>query len=403
MDQPKKPADISNLKARLGIKKPGAAPAAPGGIPGGATPNPYPGAASTQSTGSLPTTAARQSGPLPTAPGMQAPGMQAQPATRQAPRHDPYSSFRPPAGTTLDLGPDDGNPIENVRQKGGKGGLVVGAFLLVVGLGVGGGFGGAAIGRKAFNNANMAAKIIKAELDEMSKTISLIGDELKTSAQRSSAKGDTFAFDYKLVEALEQVDVSKRPTTTRIFRADYFRLENNLLDRLMNYYYDATALYREAEDHVRRTKNEKVALESFAQKTANAQKAANYGIVFDNAGSLMIGNLVEVGTPVCKGGVEGAECKAGDIEGFQIRANSSSSWAPRSAGAKIDPKNVIPIKPTELYDAVMTGSPDQVIMEKYKQRITTMRILETRLAQLQKELVEQVNKAASRPDLWSLF
>jgi len=51
----------------------------------------------------------------------------------------------------------------------------------------------------------------------------------------------------------------------------------------------------------------------------------------------------------------------------------------------------------------MTGSPDQVIMEKYKQRITTMRILETRLAQLQKELVEQVNKAASRPDLWSLF
>jgi len=255
LDQPKKPADISNLKARLGIKKPGAAPAAPGGIPGGAAPNPYPGAASTQSTGSLPTTAARQSGSLPTAPGMQAPGMQPQPATRQAPRHDPYSSFRPPAGTTFDLGPDDGNPIENVRQKGGKGGLVVGAILLVVGLGVGGGFGGAAIGRKAFNNANMAAKIIKAELDEMSKTISLIGDELKTSAQRSSAKGDTFAFDYKLVEALEQVDLSKRPTTTRIFRADYFRLENNLLDRLMNYYYDATALYREAEDHVRRSKD----------------------------------------------------------------------------------------------------------------------------------------------------
>jgi len=335
------------------------------------------------------------------APGMQPPGMHAPAAApRQAPRNDPYSSFRPPAGTTYDLGPDDGHPIENVRQKGGKGGLVVGAILLLVGLGVGVGFGGASIGRKAFNNANTAAKIIKAELDGISKSVSAIGDELKKSAQRTASTGDSFAFDYKLVEALEAVDLSKRPTTTRIFRADYYRLDNNLLDRLMNYYYDATSLYREAEDHIRRTKNEKASLEAFAAKAATTQKA-NYGIVFDNAGALMIGNLVEVGAPVCKGGGEG-ECKPGDIEGFQVRVNSGSSWQPRGAGAKIDPKNVIPIKPTELYDAVLTGSPGQVMMEKYKQRIATMRILETRLAQIQKELVEQVNKAASRPDLWSL-
>lgn len=411
--EPKKPArDISNLKARLGIQKPGMGPgpAAPGGAPPpGASPIPQ----RPPTTGALPTMPASvppgtgyppaMTQPVPGVPAPMPPGVPVAPggAPRQPPRHDPYASFRPAAGTRLDLGPDDGVPAENVRQRGGRAGLVINLILLAIGLGVGGGFGGAAIGRKAYNNTNAAAKLIKAELDVISKNVSQIGDALKLSAQRSVAAGDPFAFDYKLVEDLEQLDLSKRPTTTRIFKPDYSRLDDNLLDRLMTYYYDANALYREAEEHVRKTKNERTAIESYAKKATEKKSGVNYGIVFDNTGNLMIGNLVEVGAPVCSGG--GSECPASEISGFQVRTSPSAAWSTRGVGPKLDPKNVIPIKPTALFDAVMTGSPEQVMMESYRQRIATLRILETRLSQTQKELVEAVNKAAARPNLWTPF
>jgi hypothetical protein len=50
----------------------------------------------------------------------------------------------------------------------------------------------------------------------------------------------------------------------------------------------------------------------------------------------------------------------------------------------------------------MSGSPDQVRMEQYKQRYNNIRLILQRLAATKKELGDAIDKAASRPDLFTL-
>lgn len=315
---------------------------------------------------------------------------------------DPYASLRPAPGQQFDLRPvDDGMPIENVRQKGGKGGMIVTLLLVAIGLAAGYSLGAAAIARRAYNNANAAAKVVKVEVDGLQKNIGAIRDAVAMSQQRK--KGDLLAYDPQLIEALSSLDLKNKPSTTRMFKVDYYRLPDLVVDNLMTYYYDALALYTEVDEHVRRTQADKDSLEAFEKKSAEKAEAggqANYGVVFDRNGQLAIANLVEVGGPVCKGG--GSECGAKDIEGFQIRAATGAPWTSRKVGPMPEGNSVVPIKPTPLFDAVMSGSPEQVRMEAYKLRYLAIQRTIKRLEQVQKELVEAVDKASQRPDLFTL-
>ena len=61
------------------------------------------------------------------------------------------------------------------------------------------------------------------------------------------------------------------------------------------------------------------------------------------------------------------------------------------------------MKPTPLMDAVMSGSPDQVRQETYKQRWANIRSLWSRTTTNQKELMDGIKKDADRPDIWTVF
>ncbi len=50
------------------------------------------------------------------------------------------------------------------------------------------------------------------------------------------------------------------------------------------------------------------------------------------------------------------------------------------------------MKPTPFMDAVMTGSPDQVRQESYKQRVANIRALSSRTTTNQKELIEGITQ-----------
>jgi hypothetical protein len=258
-----------------------------------------------------------------------------------------------------------------------------------------------------YNAANFGAKRVKTELDEMQKTIAQIGSSVALSQQRLAAdKRDALAYDPKLVSDLEMVKLDPRPDTSRIFKVNYYLLEDLAVDRLMNYYYDTIALYGEVERHIKRTKADKTSLEAFAAKTAekggadSGKPAVNYGVVFSSSGKLAIANMVEMGKPVCKGGED--SCSAGDYEGFQIRSNTGAPWTPRKIGPKPEGDKVVPIERTPLFEAVMSGSPDQVRAEQYKQRYNNIRQILARLAATRKELGDAIDKAASRPDLFTL-
>jgi hypothetical protein len=91
------------------------------------------------------------------------------------------------------------------------------------------------------------------------------------------------------------------------------------------------------------------------------------------------------------------------MTGFKIRSNTGAPWVDRKSGSKLDLGNLVPLKPTPLMDAVMSGSPDQVRMESYKQRVTNMRVLLAKITQNKKELMEGIQKDATRPDIWTVF
>jgi hypothetical protein len=380
--------DISDLKARLGLKRPDA-PAAPPGGPAGGVPapgarGPVPGPQSAPAQGRAP------------APAAAAPAASAPPAAM-----DPYARMKPGAGG-FDLRTiDDGAPAENVRSGRGKAVIVTAVIVGLAAFALGAGYGIASVGRHNMNTANHAAQTVKAELEGMQKTLTQIGTAVALSQQRlAAAKKDTLSYDPQLIADLEKVKLDPRPDTGKIFRVDYFRLDDVVVDRLFNYYYDSIALYGEAERHIKRTKADAESLKAFAEKAAAAE-SKNYGVVFETGGKLVVGNLVEVGEQVCKGG--GADCPATELDGFKIRSNTGAPWVPRKAGSKLDADKVVPLRPTPLMDAVMTGSPAEVRYEAYKQRTANMRAIVARLTAAQKELFEGINKAASRPDVFTIF
>jgi len=315
--------------------------------------------------------------------------------------------MRPPEGKHFDLqSVDDGRPAVSVRRTASVAALIILIIAVLVAGAVGFGFGASAVGRRMFNQANFGAKRVKTELDEMQKTITQITTAVNLSSQRLAAnRQESLTFDYKLIEDLELVRLDPRPDTSRIFKVNYYLLEDLAIDRLMNYYYDTIVLFGEVERHIKRTKADKSILEGFAAKQAakggdESGKQVNYGVVFDSRGKLAISTLVEVGKPVCKGGAE--NCAAADIEGFMIRSNTGANWTPRKVGPKPEGDKVVPIEKTPLFEAVMSGSPDSVRMEQYKQRYNNIRLILQRLAATRKELGDAIDKAAARPDLFTL-
>jgi len=316
--------------------------------------------------------------------------------------------MRPPEGKHFDLrsSSDDGRPSISVQKGGGLASRIILVIASLIAAAVGFGFGASAVGRRFFNDANRGAKKVKVEIDEMQKTVTEIGSKVALSQQRlAGEKKDPLAYDPKLLSELEMVKLDPRPDTSRIFKANYYLLEDLLVDRLMNYYYDTINLYGEVERHVKRTKADKATLEAFAAKMDKAgggeggKPAVNYGVVFSSSGKLAIGNLVEMGKQVCKGGAE--TCSAADMEGFMIRSNTGAPWTPRKIGPKPEGDKVVPIEKTPLFDAVMNGSPDQVRMEQYKQRYNNIRQILARLGATRKELGDAIDKAAARPDLFT--
>jgi hypothetical protein len=400
VDQNRKPGvpptkDISDLKARLGLKRPEGQPGAP--APGGMPPRgPAPGAPFPQQPGRAPTPAIG----APQARAPQAAAPQAAPAAAPA-GMNPYANMRAPQGG-FDLRTiDDGAPVQNMRSGRGKAVIITSTIVGAAAFALGGGLGIASVGRANMNTANHAAKAVKTELDGMEKNLTQIGRMVAMSQQRlTTAKKDPLSYDPQLISDLKTIKLDPRPTTATIFRVDFFRLPDADVDKLFNYYYDTIALYAEIERHIRRTDNDQESLKAYADKTTGPAK--NYGVVFDNsAGTIIVANLVEIGDQVCKNG--GKDCGAKDLVGFKIRSGSGAPFVDRKTGGKLDLGNLVPMKPTPLMDAVMSGSPEQVRQESYKQRMANIRGLVSRLTTSQRELIDGVGKDAARPDIWTVF
>jgi hypothetical protein len=406
LDENKKPGprDISDLKARLGLKKPQAgAAAAPAGTPPAGQPVVAQAPSPFAQQPSAPSPFARQAPSNDPPPPFGRPAEAApQPAPPPDPRRDPFAAQQQAAAANLAAfyglgqqlpGSADataGEPLEK-KKPWGSIGLIAGAALIV--FGVGNACGSISTKRSAFNETTEQAGQIRDEVDKISKQVTSVLDTLNNSA--ATRKGD---IDLDVTQKLGALDL-KKPDTMKIFHTNYASLEPIIVERLFTYYDNTIKLFDAIQNHVKKTENDKDAIQRFM--TSGAGKSdKNYGVVVEQQGPIMLAKFVEVGSPVCTDPSK-TDCNANELKGFKYRMDSGAGWGERPIKGKPD-MIVMPIQQSPLFKSVASGNPDVLAVKDYARRMAEIRLLAGMLQNEQKDVVSDLKKAAEREHLLAL-
>ncbi len=388
MDENKKPGqrDISDLKARLGLKKGAAAPA--GGAPSvGSGTGPQPIAPSSGGTGPHETVSA----PF-------ASGAAAQP-TANDPRRDPFGQQQA-ANLAAFYGinqamPGTADAASDTNLSQNKGGtralIIVGAAVL--GLIIGQSFGRIFSERLEFNASIDQAEKLNTEVQRIEKHVSEIIAAVTTSTQKSHGGVDT-----DLAATLGGLVPKDKPDTLLLFHSNYAHMDPVAVDRLFTYFNDATVLFREIESHKNATLADKETINS-AAKSIEEKNKKKYAIILDLSKPVGLSQLVELGDVVCNTPGQ-KDCNAAELKGFQYRVASSGNWSERPAKGK--PEQVVyPLQPTPFFESILSGNPDVLVLRDYGRRMQSIGKLASEIDAVQKQVVADMKKSAERPRLFA--
>jgi hypothetical protein len=386
-NKPGKPRDISDLKARLGLAKPGAAPRADGNVPQ-TTPS---GGVPFGGGGSLGAGGQAASRPLP------APFQQPAAAPPDA-RKDPFGAMSGAVAAGAAAAQpayrpyvDDGKPVENVMAKRAhRASRITIAVFSLLALVVGYWWGGIIFDRKMHNRTIEDAVQIKEEVEGMKKTRVQIQDLLLKNQQAFP----TGAPDFGLVEGLDKLGELKAPNQQKLFQTNYMRFENIAIDELFNYYNDTISMYEQVRRHVAMSNRDKEMLTAAA---ANArQQDVAYGVVIE-PGKITSGKLVQMVGKVCKGGKP--DCGLNELEGMMVTGTPGA--APFKAVFQGSGAHVIPLDMSPLLQGMMEGAkPEQMAANDYKRRLNGIRLLALiKLPQVEKSLLEHLSEEAAKSKL----
>jgi hypothetical protein len=392
LDENKKPGprDISDLKARLGLKKAAPAPnTTPAqGQPQAAAPLPSPtGAAAGPKARAIPSPFAQ---PEP-------PPEPAAPAAPPDPRRDPFAMQQAAnlaafygIGQALPGSADSvsAEPLSKPKPWG-----IIGLFAIVgvVVFGLGNACGRIYQSRAEFNITIDQAGQIREEVDRLSKQLNKVAEVL--NASKETQKGNP---DFDMSAALGAMDL-KKPDTQKIFHTNYMHFEDPAIERLFNYYDHTIQLYDQITLHAKKTDADKAAIQSYMANGAGKGNK-NYAVVIDATGGITLANFAELGSPVCPDPAQ-TDCPPAQLKGFKYRFDSGGAWGEKPTKGK--PTDiVIPIKPSALFGSVAAGNPDILAYKDYLRRVVTIKALAGELMAEQKDVLGDLKKTAERPKVF---
>ncbi len=383
MDENKKPGarDISDLKARLGLKKTGTMAAVPGADAGpGAAPPPG---------GAAPIPAPFGQPAAPPSPFAQP----AAPAAPPDPRRDPFAQQQAAnlaafygIGQALP-GSDDGTsaaPMEKKKPWGMLAGVGLGALGIFI---VGSFWGGISKTRVEFNETSDHAVLIRNEVDKLQKSL----DKILAEVRKSGGK-----LDVSEAQRLGELEL-KKPSQVVLFHTNYVHLEGMGMERLFSYYNDTIKLYDDITAHTKKTKADAEAIQRVIDSATKNTK--NYGVVINATGAVPLASFAEVGAPVCPTPGQ-VDCKADELKGFKYRLEAGQAWSEKPLKGKLG-ETITPLQRTPLFDSVVVGSADAVALEAYKRRQATILELVGNLEKTQKELAVDLKRTAERPKVFT--
>jgi hypothetical protein len=390
--------DISDLKARLGLKKTGTMQAV--------NPADFPDQNAPTAVTPPPAPAPRPAAPPP--PGIPSPfGAAAQ----AAPEPEPPAAPPPPADPRLDPfaqqqaanlaafygigqvlpGSTEGvsaEPLEKPKpwsKIGGIGGIALAMFV------VGNACGRVYQGRVEYNTTIDQAAQIRTVVEKVQKQVNEINDAIAASAPTKANQPD-----FALAKKLAELDLTK-PDTQKLFQTNYKQLEDVAIEGLFTYYDGSIRLFDLVVQHAKKTDADKDAIENFTKSGGKGDK--NYGVILDASGPVTTAKLVEVGPPVCQD-KSTTECNAAQLVGFKYRADSGAGWSERPVKGK--PTEVVtPINQTPFFKSVASGNPDILAYKDYVRRMVEIRKLVTEVSGQQKPVTDALKKAAERSKLFT--
>ena len=393
MEDNKKPGqrDISDLKARLGLKKTASMPAvAPPGQAQSPAPQAIPAPLPSPSGSHAPVAQ-----PIPSPFGTPAPQPQATPAPAPPPdpRRDPFAQQQAAnlaafygIGQQIpgDASGVDATPITKPKPLATIGILAIAG---VVVFGVGNACGRVYASRVDFNRTIDEATEIRDEVDKLGKQLNGIADVL--NASKLTTQGQP---DFDMTKKLADLDL-KKPDTQRIFHTNYYHFEDAAIERLFNYYDHTIKLYDAITLHGKKTLNDQQAIDS-AAKSAATKGDKNYAVTLDFSGPIPFAHFVELGSPECPK-PDQTDCPANELKGFKYRTDSGGAWAVKPVKGK-PTEIVIPMQKGALFATVAAGNPDILAFKDYFRRVAEIKGLAQGLVLEQKDLLGDLKKTAER-------
>jgi hypothetical protein len=375
LSEPKRPQsrDISELKARLGLKK---APAA--------------GAAGQQNGVVAP-------------PGIAPPpGMASQPPAPVVPNasEDPFGAMSAMAHMgTAQRAPEivivhDGKPVESVSagKQAGTIAKIAGMVLvpLVMGIAVG------QIGAKAsfYNDGITASKAILGNVTDVKKNIGELEQILDEANNKNGLR-----FSPDLTKRLDAAAIKLDIKSEVVFRAKQNNLNPEIEGQILSFYAGITELKSLLDAHSRAAKSDDLLL-STARKAADDAKMSEdrnsflagrmqyrYAVLINNpsdedrasgAGGEYGARFVEVGPPYCSDGkLSTTNTCADGISGFAYRNDAGGVWskaelAQPGPGESTPPKSLINLLPNGTVETFLKGTQEGVAETAYVRRLRTI-------------------------------
>lgn len=355
--------DISDLKARLGLKKGDA-----------------------RSTGAVPPPGKVGGAYIPPPPGV-APPPPAKPVVPDA-RDDPFGAMNAIAAhSAVARAPEiivvDKHSVEKVEQASkvahyGKIAAIILAPLIVGFL-----LGGINYERRSFNKNLGDAKLLYGEFQGLRTKLDDLNTVLLRAKERGQGGRSYKLFDAELISDLEKLNFSMEDDDKLIvYHKNLYNLEPKLVQDTLLFYSRTRALSTKVKEHIRQSKDTMQRLPAEAREKVGA--GSMFGAIVkmptpDEAskGGRPAVEVVQLGQVVCADNKPADKCPDNSPPTqMMLRSEVGGPWTPKPLGAGTDlGDKVLFVRPNMMLSALLEGSQRFLDELEYLQRLSEIDIL----------------------------
>ena len=387
--------DISDLKARLGLKK-----SSPAGAAGGVVAPP----------------GSRSGGAIPAPPGVGP----ARPVIPDA-KEDPFAAMNAIAAhgarsaQPTYVVPHDLSPAERVEKRSSavKFGVLAGILLVPLILGVV--IGKLSANARAYNRTIDDAVIVRADTNAVRDGLIAIQQVLATGRERSRGAQGFVVGDAKLTADLAALPPLS-PNIEKVFRTHLYELEPQLVAAILSFYVQAIELNSIIKAHVAATKDADRILKEGQANMGGFNPLAYAGLIEvptadeASAGKPIGLKIVQIGSPVCEGEAKPSDrgCPGGKVSAFRYRPDELGVWGIKklatTSGSSVDPDGLVLLDPTsKVLQQLVKGGKATIAEASYTERINRINETVGKLLQDQEAIQGHLNNHANKGKQFTFF